>query len=228
MKIMIVDDDFVNRRKLQKLIQMMGHETVVASDGKEGWSLWHSERPKLVILDWMMPEINGIELCRMIRDSGESSYTYVILLTSRSESKDIVEGMDSGADDFITKPFVRDELIVRVRAGVRILGYETREIVIFSLAKLAETRDPDTGNHLERIRYYSRILAEYLAASGDTTAEIDSLFTENIFLTSPLHDIGKIGIPDAILLKPGKFVNGEFEIMQKHCAIGSGQPHEIK
>ena len=87
------------------------------------------------------------------------------MVTAKSNIHDIVTGIDTGADDFISKPFVKEELLVRIRAGERVLGFETRDIVIFSMAKLAESRDPETGNHLERIRYYSKALAETIASS---------------------------------------------------------------
>ncbi|MEJ2589676.1 MAG: HD domain-containing phosphohydrolase, partial [Deltaproteobacteria bacterium] len=147
-------------------------------------------------------------------------YTFVIMVTAKEAVDDIVIGMEAGADDFISKPFVKEELAVRVRAGERILGFETRDLVIFSLARLAESRDPETANHLERIRYYSKALAETLFKSPNCPKELDTLFIENIFLTSPLHDIGKIGIPDAILLKPGLYNDQEFSVMKEHCRIG--------
>ncbi len=111
-------------------------------------------------------------------------------------------------------------MAVRIKAGERILGFESRDLVIFSMAKLVESRDPETGNHLERTRFYSKILAAAIAMSDDSPQEIDHLFIENIFLTSPLHDIGKMGIPDYILLKPGRLDNKEFEIMKGHSRIG--------
>jgi len=220
MKVLIVDDELVSRKKMDKLIQSLGHETVVAKDGIEGWEIWKNERNRMVITDWIMPRMNGLDLCRKIREAEGSQYIYLIMVTSKNDVNDIVTGMNAGADDFITKPFAKGELAVRIRAGERILGFETRDLVIFSMAKLAESRDPEMGGHLERIRYYSKTLAEAIFKSDDLPQEIDNLFVDNIFLTSPLHDIGKIGIPDYVLLKPGRFDDKEFEIMKNHCRIG--------
>lgn len=216
MKILIADDELVSRKKMDKLIRSLGHETIVADDGAEAWEIWKKENPRMVITDWLMPGMDGLELCRKIRQAEGSHYTYLIMVTSKSDVHDMITGMDAGADDFISKPFIKEELSVRIRAGERILSFQTRDIVIFSLAKLAESRDAETGNHLERVRFYSKILAESLAGR----LQLDNLFIENIFLTSPLHDIGKIGIPDHILLKPGRFNDKEFEIMKSHTLIG--------
>lgn len=220
MKILIVDDELVSRNKVAKLIQTLGHETITAEDGVEGWNIWQNERTRIVITDWMMPGMDGLELCKKIREVQGGRYTYLIMVTAREEVGDIITGMEAGADDFITKPFVKEELTVRIRAGERILGFETRDLVIFSLARLAESRDPETGNHLERIRYYSKALAETIFRSANRPKEVNILFIENIFLTSPLHDIGKIGISDAILLKPGLYNDEEFHAMKDHCRIG--------
>ena len=220
MKILVVDDELVSRKKIEKLIQGLGHKTLMAEDGIEGWEKWQNERTRMVITDWIMPGMDGLELCKKIRETQGGRYTYVIIVTAKEAVNDIVTGMEAGADDFISKPFVKEELAVRIRAGERILGFETRDLVIFSLARLAESRDPETGNHLERIRHYSKALAEYLLKSPNRPEELDVLFIENIFLTSPLHDIGKIGIPDAILLKPGLYNDEEFSIMKDHCRIG--------
>ena len=167
-----------------------------------------------------MPGMDGLELCTRIRAGEGSQYIYIIMVTSREDVNDLVRGMDAGADDFITKPFVKEEVAVRIRAGERISGFETRDIVIFSLARLVESRDSETGHHLERIRHYSKTLAITISKSDNPSEEIDGLFVDNIFLTSPLHDIGKVGIPDHILLKPGRFDDEEFEIMKRHSRIG--------
>jgi len=220
MKILIVDDELVSRKKMDLLVRSLGYETLVASDGMEGWEAWKNERARMVITDWMMPRMDGLELCRRIREAEGSQYIYIIMVTSREAVNDLVRGMDAGADDFIPKPFVKEELAVRIRAGERISGFETRDIVIFSLARLVESRDSETGNHLERIRHYSKALTTAISKQDDFPKEIDGLFLDNIFLTSPLHDVGKIGIPDYILLKPGRLDDKEFQIMKRHSVIG--------
>jgi putative two-component system response regulator len=219
MKVLIADDELISRTKLEKHVSAMGHEVLVACNGKEALSLWIQHRPDMVITDWVMPEMTGLELVREIKRLQGSRYSYVIMITSQSETDDMVMGMEAGADDFIAKPFIKAELTVRMKAGERILNFESRDIVIFSMACLAEARDNDTGNHLERIRYYSKILAESIA-SVEKLAELTPAFIDNILLTSPLHDIGKIGIPDFVLLKPGRLDDKEYKIMQKHTTIG--------
>ena len=220
MKILIVDDELVSRKKMDLLVRSLGYETVVASDGVEGWEIWKKERARMVITDWMMPGMDGLELCAKIREAEGSQYIYIIMVTSKEDVNDLVRGMDAGADDFITKPFIKEELAVRIRAGERISGFETRDIVIFSLARLVESRDSETGYHLERIRHYSKELATAISRLDNPPQEIDALFLDNIFLTSPLHDIGKIGIPDYILLKPGRLDDEELQIMRRHSIIG--------
>ncbi len=220
MKIMAVDDEAVSRKKIERVLQGLGHETYVAKDGSEALEIWKKVRPRMVITDWLMPGIDGVDLCRKIRSKEGSRYTYLIMVTSKDDIQDIVTGMEAGADDFISKPYIKEELAVRIRAGERILGFETRDLVIFALAKLAESRDPDTGGHLERIRHYSKILAQAISESKYPHEEVDGMFIDNIFLTSPLHDIGKIGIPDHVLLKPGHLDDDEFSIMKNHSRIG--------
>ena len=220
MKLLIVDDEVASRKKLEILIKGLGYEPLTATNGKEGWELWKNERPKIVITDWIMPEMDGLELCRKIRQAEGSQYTYLIIVTSKANTQDLIEGMNAGADDFISKPYVREELAVRIRSGNRIIEFQSRDVAIFAISKLAESRDPETGNHLERIRYYSKALAEALAKMENAPSEINPWFIENLFLTSPLHDIGKIGIPDHILLKPGRLDDQEYEIMKQHTIIG--------
>jgi putative two-component system response regulator len=219
MKVLVADDELVSRAKLEKLVTTMGYQVLVACNGKEALALWTQHRPDMVITDWVMPEMSGIELIKEIKRLQGDRYCYIIMITSQGDTENLVIGMEAGADDFIAKPFIKEELSVRIRAGERIINFESRDIVIFSMACLAEARDNDTGNHLERIRYYSRVLAEKLAATGNFP-QITAAFIDNIFLTSPLHDIGKIGIPDFVLLKPGRLDDKEYKIMQKHTSIG--------
>ena len=226
MKILICEDEFVSRRKLEKIIGSLGYELLVAENGRDAYNLWENERPELVISDWVMPHLSGIELCLKIRAEEDSQYTYIIMITTKNETNDIVTAINAGADDFISKPYNIDELAVRIRAGQRSRMFQTKDIVIFSLAKLAESRDTETGNHLERIRYFSRLLTEQLAVRPGNPFKINKVFIENIFLTSPLHDIGKVGIPDAILLKPGRLNDRERKAITEHCQIGYNTLHD--
>jgi len=220
MKILIVEDELVSQKKMDKLVQSLGHETLVAMDGVAAWKIWRDERPRIVITDWMLPQMDGLELCAKIRSEEGEDYTYVIIVTAKDEVQDIIKGMDAGADDYIAKPFNKDELNVRIKAGERVINFQIQDIVIFALAKMAESRDEDTGNHLERVRYYSKRLAETILDSPNPPPELDRLLIDNIFLTSVLHDIGKVGIPDYILLKPGRLDDGEFGVMKTHAEIG--------
>jgi putative two-component system response regulator len=221
MKILIVDDDMISRELLRSALEESGYSVVMAENGAEAMAIFETERIRFVITDWEMPEMSGVELCRRIRRRSLHGYVYLILLTGRGKSREIVEGMSAGADDFIVKPFNGPELLVRVRAGERILSLETRELLIFSLAKLAESRDPETGRHLERVQNYCRLLAQEMASMPKYAGIIDDEFVHLVYQTSPLHDIGKVGIPDSILLKPGRYSDDEFELMKAHTTIGA-------
>jgi DNA-binding response OmpR family regulator len=123
-KILVADDESVSRRLLQSYLQKWGHEVVVAGDGAEAWQLFAAGEFPIVITDWLMPEVDGVELIRRIRGHSERGYVYTILLSAKSKKEDLVEGMEAGADDFLTKPFDRDELRVRLREGERIINLE--------------------------------------------------------------------------------------------------------
>lgn len=220
MKILIVEDDYISQKKLEKLLNSLNYSTIVAADGKEAFDIWKKEKPEVVITDWMMPKMSGIELCRKIREIERYTYTYIILVTSKSSVEDIVEGLDAGADDFISKPYIKEVLAVRIRAGARLIKAQARDIVIFAMANLVDSRHPETGHHLEKVRHFCKVLTESLAGMEVEGYEVDQNFIDDIFLTSPLHDIGKIGIPDYVLLKSDALGANEFEIMKRHCEIG--------
>ncbi|HUY91951.1 MAG TPA: response regulator [Pirellulales bacterium] len=221
LKILIVDDDEVSLAISRRTVEQAGYAVESARNGREALDVLARGECRLVITDWMMPEMDGVELCRQIRARDFCGYIYVIVLTSKGEKKDIVEGLTAGADDFLTKPFDPAELQVRVCSGKRILALETRDLAIFALAKLAESRDPETGAHLERMRSYARILAGRLAGAPKYSGLVDLDYVRTIYLTSPLHDIGKVGIPDRVLLKAGPLDEQEFEIMKRHTLIGA-------
>ncbi len=220
MHVLIVEDDCISAEILSNSLRHFGYEVTTVDNGREAFELIRSGKFRLVVSDWDLPEMSGIEICRQIRQRQSSSYIYVILVTSFEGVENVVEGLNAGADDFLTKPLQPDELRMRLRAGERILALESRDVVIFALAKLAESRDPQTGAHLERMREYCRVLADELSGWEKFSDEIDGEYVELLYMTSPLHDIGKVGIPDNVLLKPGKFTEEEFEIMKQHTLIG--------
>jgi putative two-component system response regulator len=221
MQVLIVDDDPVALDLLDQALTYFGYQVSTAGNGKEALKLMHSGLFRIVICDWEMPEMDGLELCRRIRQQYYGGYVYVILLTVHSGTQKIVEGLNAGADEFISKPFDPVELSVRVRTGERILSIESRDVTIFSLARIAESRDQRTAAHVDRIREYCRLIAEHLSALPKFSDQVDADFVHLIYLTSPLHDIGKVGIPDQILLKPGPLTEEDFEIVKQHTVTGS-------
>jgi putative two-component system response regulator len=220
-RVLIVDDDDFSLEVLRGTLTEAGYNVTATRDGCHALDLLRSGSFRLVISDWVMPQMDGLELCRQIRGAELPSYVYVVLLTARHEDHDVVEALSAGADDFLTKPFEPAELRVRLRAGERILSLETRDVTIFAMAKLAESRDPETGAHLERIRHYCRLIARHLSAEPKFSSDVDTDYLRLIYLTSPLHDIGKVAIPDCVLLKPGRLSDREFEIMKTHTTIGA-------
>jgi len=221
MRILAVDDDELAIEMLQMALAQSGHDVIATTDSTRVLPLMHENKCRMLITDWKMPGLSGIDLCRAIRTDDMLGYVYIIILTGCNTPEEVVEGMSAGADDFIRKPFNPEELAVRVHAGERILSLETRDMVLFSLAKLAESRDPDTGHHLERVQDYCGIVARQMKLKSDEPVAQEPAFVRMIFQTSPLHDVGKIGIPDCVLLKPGRLSDREFDIMKAHTTLGA-------
>ncbi|MFQ5734963.1 MAG: two-component system response regulator [Planctomycetaceae bacterium] len=221
MRVLIVDDDEIALELLKNTLAQAGHTVVGARNGLHALALARTGQFRVVISDWEMPEMDGLQLCRKIRERQYSGYTYVILLTSHNDQDSVIQGLEAGADDFISKPFNPPELLMRLRVGERLLSLESRNLMIFSLAKLAESRDPETGAHLERIREYCKVVAMALTGKDGFRDIVDGDYVQSIYLTSPLHDIGKVGIPDSVLLKPGRLTADEFEIMKTHTTVGA-------
>lgn len=220
MRVLLVEDDCDTLDLLENAVAYFGYDVTTAANGADALEQIRSGQYQLVVSDWEMPEISGPELCREIRRRVSSGYTYFILLTAKTGIQSRIEGLRAGADEFLSKPVDPEELQVRLRVAERILSLESRDLVIFSLAKLAEARDPETGAHLERIREYCRVLAQHLTHDPRHRRDLDGDFVQMLYMTSPLHDIGKVGIPDSILLKPGRLTTEEFEVMKKHAVIG--------
>lgn len=221
MKIVTVDDDCLALEMLRVTLEEQGHTVSTATDGTEALDLIASTECQVVISDWNMPKLNGIELCRAIRSRDADGYIYVLLLTARDSMQSRQEGFSAGADDFITKPFEPEDLVCRLRVAERMLALESRDLTIFAMAKLAESRDSDTGKHIERVQSYASSLTRNLYQRGVFAEQIDHSFIKLIHETSPLHDIGKVAIPDCILLKPGRLCDEEFAIMKQHTTFGA-------
>lgn len=220
MHVLVAEDDCVSAEMLAEAVRHFGYDVTVAADGGEALDQVRTGRFRMLVTDWEMPVLSGIQLCREIRRRPWASYIYVILLTSHDDRGHNVIGIDSGADDFLTKPFYPEELRVRLRAAERLLALESRDLTIFALAKLAESRDNETGSHLDRMREYCRVLAEEMTAVPRYQGLLDGEYAQLLYLTSPLHDIGKVGIPDQVLLKPGRLTREEFEVMKGHSRLG--------
>lgn len=222
MNIVVADDDPIALELLAESLTTDGHSVERAEDGAHALALLQNGNARVLICDWEMPKLTGPELCRHIRRHDLGRYVFAIMLTSRGGRDDLLEGMRAGADDFLTKPFDPVELSVRLAVAERITALETRDLMIFGMAKLAESRDADTGSHLERVRMYCHALAEHLMSLPEFASVVDSGFVRDLYVTSPLHDIGKVGIPDAILLKAGQLSPEEYTVMRKHAEIGAG------
>jgi putative two-component system response regulator len=221
MKILVVDDDQIALAVAKKVLSSDGHTITLAEDGAEALEILQQENIQLVISDWNMPNMDGIQLCRELRKFSSLGYIYVIMITARNSKEDMLEGLEAGADDFISKPFEPAELLVRVRNAERLLNLETTKTTLFLMSKLAESKDPDTGAHLERIRAYSRLLAQQLLATPGFNEHVPHGFAELLYETSPLHDCGKVAIPDYVLLKPGSLNDEEWAVMKQHAQRGA-------
>jgi len=221
MKILIVDDDEIALGIAEKILVSDGHHVVLAGDGEEALQILQMSDIQLVISDWNMPNMDGIELCRRIRSTPGLEDIYIIMITARNKQEDKIEALSAKANEIISKPFEEAELRLRVRNAERTLSTETIELVLFSLAKLAEIKDIETGKHLERIREYSRVLVEYIMTVPEYRGKLSPRFPDLLYLTSPLHDVGKVGIPDYVLLKPGSLNDEEWSLMKQHPNIGA-------
>lgn len=241
--ILVVDDTPDNLSLISELLQDT-YTVRVANHGEKALKIAASENPPdLILLDIMMPGMDGYEVCRLLKNNPKTRDLPVIFLTAKSEVEDEKRGFDLGAVDYITKPISPPLVMARVKTHLQIkassdflrnkadfleaeIAKRTREVMaiqdvtIQTMASLAETRDSDTGNHIRRTQYYIKILAEQLCHHP----RFRDFLTENnikmLFKSAPLHDIGKVGISDRILLKPGRFTPEEFEIMKTHTTLG--------
>ncbi len=218
LSVLIVDDDSAQLMLVRMLVEQQGYNVQTAANGEEALLLFLANPDiRLVVTDLEMPVMDGFELIREIRKR-QTRYAYIIVLSSHEDQSSVVEALDAGADDFIIKPAFNEELQLRIKSGVRLLRLESHDELIFSMAKLSEYRSEETGYHLERVQRYTSMLAYDLQENCPDL--LTPSFVEEIALVAPLHDIGKVAIPDAILHKPGVLIADEFEIMKEHVSIG--------
>jgi putative two-component system response regulator len=214
--VLIADDEPQNVELVTALMNRLGYLVLTASNGPDALHAVRIELPDVVVLDVNMPGIDGIEVCRAIKEGPETWLTSVVLLTGLSDIDDRVRGLDAGADDFLTKPFVFAELSARVRALMhakkRVDTLDSAESIILSLGLAIEARDPGTRGHCERLAEYGSAMGNHL---GLAPADCATLYKGGF-----LHDVGKVGIPDAILLKTGPLTATEREIIERHTLIG--------
>ena len=218
-KVLVVEDSIDQRILLKTVLEQRDHIVSEASNGVEALKIC-LENPdiRIVITDINMPEMDGYELISAIRKH-QVRHIYIIVVTSLDDKESVIKALACGADDFLPKPVFPQELHLRIQSGVQLIQLESQDELIFSMAKLSDYRSNETGLHLERVREYTLIMGRYLAQHYPEKNVTIQLANE-ISKVSLLHDIGKVGISDQILTKPGKLTNEEFEIMKEHSKIG--------
>jgi putative two-component system response regulator len=248
--ILIADDEARNIKLLTALCKKMKYRTISAGSGNEAIEKAIQHQPDVILMDIMMPEMNGFEATDELKQNKFTKHVPIIIVSALDSRDDRLMGISKGADDFLTKPIDPEEMILKLKNNLKIKQYHDlledhnksleqhvkertwtlkkafleldktyknikvsyRE-TIYRLTLAAEFKDEDTGEHIKRVSFYTKILAQEMG--------LDSEFVENIFHSSPMHDIGKVGIPDSTLFKPGPHTTYEWEIMKKHTEIGA-------
>ncbi|WP_432451941.1 MULTISPECIES: HD-GYP domain-containing protein [unclassified Agarivorans] len=242
-KILIIDDETFY---IDVLVELLAQKFVVsvAKNGEQGLErIRRGFLPDLILLDVLMPGLDGYQVCQQLKAMPETKDIPIIFLTVKSDVESEIHGFNLGAADYISKPFSLPIVSARVNTHMvlarmhktlqqqnsqleELVNQRTKEIsrtqdvAIYCMASVAETRDNETGKHLRRTQHYIKLLAEYLREQGFYTAQLDNDFVELLFKSAPLHDIGKVGVPDAILLKSGPLDATEWQEMQKHSEYG--------
>lgn len=241
--ILIVDDDNRNLILMEAILMPLGYDVILARDGEEALQKVKEKPPDLILLDIMMPKMDGFEVARRLKEEEETKIIPIVMVTALRESEDRVKALEVGADDFISKPVEKTELRARVMSLLKVKAYSdhmrdyqkeleaevtkrTKQLkrafekikaasleTIYRLSRAAEYKNEDTGAHIQRMSHYSAIIARKFG--------LNEKEAENILYASPMHDLGKIGIPDQILLKTGKLDPEEWEIMKQHSIIGA-------
>ncbi|MBF0528168.1 MAG: two-component system response regulator [Deltaproteobacteria bacterium] len=241
--ILVVDDEEVNLRLIDALLRPQGYKVITARDGEQALSKVKETPPDVILLDIMMPKMNGFEVAERLRQDSETRLIPIVMVTALQDVEDRVRALEAGAEDFLSKPVARTELRARIRSLLKVKAYNdhmrnyqlvleaevskrTAEIqrvmaksvrasleTIHRLSRAAEYKDEDTGAHILRMSNYSALIARKIGLNETTV--------QRILYAAPMHDVGKIGIPDHILLKPGPLSPDEWVIMKQHSIIGA-------
>ncbi len=234
-RILVVDDEERNRRLLVAMLEAEGYTALEAADGAQALELVRQSPPDIVLLDIMMPGMDGHEVVRALKADAATKAVPVVMVTALDDRASRLRGLEAGAEEFVTKPVDRNELRIRVRNLLRLKEFSdflanhnrilesevkerTRQLLssyretIATMTRAATYKDEETGAHVARISFYTVDLAQALGSDGE--------FCDTIHYASPMHDVGKIAIPDAILGKPGGFEPHEWEIMKTHAGLG--------
>lgn len=242
-KILVVDDEDGNLRLMEAMLSPLGYEVILASDGENALAKVKETPPNVILLDTLMPKIDGFEVARRLKGDEATKTIPVVMMTAQSEVEDRLKALEAGADDFLTKPVDEAELRARVNSLLKVKAYNdhirnyqkeleaevtkrTQDLAkafekikiasldtVYRLSRAAEYKDEDTGAHVERMSHYSSAIARGMG--------LDDEFVEQILWAAPMHDIGKIGIPDRVLQKAGKLDSDEWAIMKQHTTIGA-------
>jgi len=241
-KILVADDEEPNRALINAMLAPLQHEIALARDGQEALHKALADPPDLILLDVMMPEFDGFDVASRLKENDATRDIPIVMVTGLDDVEHRVRALEAGADDFLTKPVERTELTARVKSLLKVKAYNdhmrdyqrsleaevaerTRELAVAfdklrtasldtinRLSAAAEYKDEDTGLHIVRMSLYAVAVARHMGLDSDTT--------DRILYAAPMHDVGKIGIPDRILLKPGKLDPDEWGAMKQHTVIG--------
>ncbi|HYW18765.1 MAG TPA: two-component system response regulator [Nodularia sp. (in: cyanobacteria)] len=214
--VLVVDDNTASRITASALLSMEGYEVIEAESGPTALLLVKRKQPDLILLDVMMPIMDGFEVCKLLKQDEHTRLIPIIFITALNDKRSLIRGIEVGGDDFLSKPFDNVELVARVKSLVRQKrlneDLDHAEKVLFSVARAIESRDPNTGDHCERLVKLGEAFGEYL--------DLSRYRIRDLMWGGYLHDIGKVGIPDAVLLKKGQLTPEDWQIMKQHVLIG--------
>lgn len=214
--VLVVDDDTACAFAIARVLRSARFGVEIVGDGEAALAAVTLRHPDLVLLDWDLPKMSGVQVCGRLKQDSMTRLIPVVMLTGFSDRAHRLAGITAGADDFLTKPFDPQELSARIQSLIRLKQYtdelESAESVIRSLALIVEARDEGTDGHCQRLSRYATALGAAIGLDPDALAALDR--------GGYLHDVGKVGIPDRVLLKPGRLTAAEYAVMQQHTIIG--------